>query len=109
MFNLDKLDNLGDLDNFDLELGNGLDVDMSMPGKSVRSAKLKKGKRISLPGKMRRAKITRVLQGTPRGLPDRLDAKIGKSSYVLRRVDRALFDVFEKRRGVEVKIGKKRF
>jgi hypothetical protein len=109
MFNFDKLDNLGDLDNFDLELGNGLDLDMRMDQRSVRSPKIKKGQRISLPGRMRKAKITRVLQGTPSGFPDRLDASLGKASFVLRRVDGALFDVFEKRRGVEVKIGKKRF
>lgn len=109
MFNFDKLDSLGDLDNFDLQMGDGLDLDMRMDKKSVRAPKLKKGQRISLPGRMRKAKITRVLQGSPNGFPDKLNAKLGKASFVLRRVDRALFDVFEKRRGVEVKIGKKRF
>ena len=97
-------------ENFDLKLGDDLDLDMRIDGSPVSSKKIKKGKRIRLPGKMRKAKITRVIQGTKNGFPDRLDAALGKSKFVLRRVDRALFNVFEKRRGgVEVRIGQKRF
>lgn len=106
-----KLGNgLDDNDLDDFSLGNGLDLDMRLPGTPVNKAKIRKGKKISLPGKLRKAKITSVRQGTRNGLPDRIDAAIGKSKFALKRVDRALFNVFEKRRGgIEVKIGKKRF
>jgi hypothetical protein len=97
-------------DDFDLKLGNDLDLDMRMEGSPLTSKKIKRGMKISLPGKLRKATVTRVVQGSRNGFPDRLDAAIGKAKFLLKRVDRALFNVFEKRRGgVEVKIGQKRF
>ena len=97
-------------DDFDLKLGNDLDFDMRIDGSPVSSKKFKRGMKISLPGKLRKARITKVIQGSQNGLPDRLNATLGNARFVLKRVDRALFNVFEKRRGgVEVKIGQKRF
>jgi len=102
MFNLN--------DDFDLKLGEDLDLDMRMDGSPLNSKKLKKGMKISLPGRIRKAKITSVIQGSPNGFPDRLNAALGNARFVLKRIDRALFNVFEKKRGgVEVKIGQKRF
>jgi len=104
----DNLFSLGtNLEGLDTRLDKDMDLDLSFDD-TPKNQTVKTGAKIRIPGRIRKATVTRVVQGSPNGFPDRLDASLQKASFVLKRVDRRLFNVFEKNRGVEEYIGKVR-